>query len=91
MTARSERFRANGGRVGNPSECMALSTHHLGAKRIGSVLSPLVGPMPPYARTRIMPLIRDRMSASERTTGFEPATLTLAKWGEVLIVSSTWL
>jgi hypothetical protein len=43
------------------------------------------GPSPcrPYARTRIMPL------TCERTTGFEPATLTLARRGKVLAVSPT--
>ena len=36
-----------------------------------------------YARTRTMPL------TCERTTGFEPATLTLARRGKALIVSPT--
>ena len=41
------------------------------------------GPSPcrSYAQTRIMPL----SSWSERTTGFEPATLTLARWSGSLV------
>jgi hypothetical protein len=32
-----------------------------------------------------MPLTR-----TERTTGFEPATLTLAKWGVMLVLKWLW-
>ena len=42
-------------------------------------------PCPAYARTRIIAL------TCERTTGFEPATLTLARWGGVLVLEPVWL
>jgi hypothetical protein len=55
-----------------------LNDPHLDKSSFGP--SPILCSDPDYASEQL-----------ERTTGFEPATLTLAKWGGVLVLNADWL